>query len=162
LRTTKRDEQGKRLRTSEAVFDRSLNLITWTQRNPNEPANQPVVVKNPLNNAAHDFLSAIYYLRTRQLAPGASLELVLSDSGQVFHIPVKVIERKRMKTLLGKVQTLRLEIELFGADRLIQDRTGRMSLWLTDDARRIPVRALLDTDDGDLDIKLKKAVTSNK
>jgi hypothetical protein len=162
LRTTKRDEQGKRLRMSEAVFDRSLNLITWTERNPNAPANQPIVVKNPLNNAAHDFLSAIYYLRTRQLAPGASLELVLSDSGQVFHIPVKVIERKRMKTVLGKVQTLRLEIELFGADRLIQDRTGRMSLWLTDDARRIPVRALLDTDDGDLDIKLKKAVTGNR
>ena len=162
LRTTKRDEQGNHLRTSEAVFDRNLNLITWTERNPNEPASQLRIVKNPLDNAAHDFLSAIYYLRTRPLAPGQSLELVLSDSGQVFRIPVKVIERKRMKTVLGKVQTLRLEIELFGADRLIQDRKGHMSLWLTDDARRIPVRANLDTDDGDLDIKLKKVVSAPK
>ena len=158
LRTTIRDEQGARIRTSEAIFDRSLNSITWTERNPNAPASQLRVVKNPLGDAAHDFLSAIYYLRTRQLAPGQSLELVLSDSGQVFRTPVKVVERRRMKTVLGKVQTLRVDVELFGAGRLIEDRQGHMSLWLTDDARRIPVRAHLDTNEGALDIKLKKVI----
>jgi Protein of unknown function (DUF3108) len=162
LRTTTRDEQGQRIRLSEAVFDRSQNLITWTERNPNDPASQPRVVQRPLNDATYDVLSAIYYLRTRQLAPGQTLELALSDSGQIFHVPIKVGERKRMKTVLGKVQTLRLDVELFGPNRLINDRQGRMSLWLTDDARRIPVRAHFDTSDGALDIKLKKVVSAPK
>jgi hypothetical protein len=160
LRTTKRDEQGNRVRTSEAIFDRTLNLITWTERNPNDPRSQPRTVKRPLNGAAHDFLSALYFLRTQKLAPGQSLELVLSDSGEVFHIPVKVGERKRMKTPLGKTETLRLDVGLFGPDRLIQGRKGQMTLWLTDDARHIPVRARLDTDEGALDIKLKQVGTT--
>ncbi|HEX8178116.1 MAG TPA: DUF3108 domain-containing protein [Pyrinomonadaceae bacterium] len=158
-RTTKLDEQGKRVRMSEAVFDRSTNEVTWTERNPNDPASQPRIVRHPLEGAAHDFLSAIYYLRTQPLAPGQSFEIVMSDSGNVYHIPVKVVERKRMKSVLGKVQTVRVDIELFGDERLVQGRTGNMSLWLTDDARRIPVRAHLDADVGTLDIKLKKVVS---
>lgn len=157
-RTTKLDEQGKRVRASEAVFDRSADEITWTERNPNDPASQPRVVKHPLAGAAHDFLSAIYYLRTRPLAPNQNFEIVMSDSGDVFHIPVRVVERKRMKTVLGKVQTLRVDIDLFGAEHLVTGREGSMTLWLTDDARRIPVRAHLDTDVGALEIKLKKVV----
>ena len=156
LRTTKLDEQGKRVRASETVFDRTQNLLTWTERNPNDPAAAPRVVKRPLGGAMHDFLSAIYYLRTQTLTPGQSLEVVMSDAGEVFRIPVRAVERKRMKTVLGKVQTLRVDIGLFGNDRLIRGREGNMTLWLTDDARRIPVRAHLDTDIGALDIKLKK------
>ena len=156
LRTTKLDEQGKRVRASEAVFDRRAGEITWTERNPNDPLAQPRIVKHPLAGAAHDFLSAIYFLRTRTLAPGQSFEIVMSDSGDVFRIPVKVVERKRMKTPLGRMQTLRVDVELFGDERLVQGRKGNMTLWLTDDARRIPVRARLDADIGTLDIKLKK------
>ncbi len=162
LRTTKLDEQGKRVRVSEAIFDRSAEQITWTERNPNDPASQPRIVKHALDNAAHDFLSAIYFLRTQPLVPGSSFEIVMSDSGDVFRIPVKVGERKRMKTPLGRVQTVRVEIDLFGADRLVQDRKGSMTLWLTDDARRIPVRAQLDADVGRLDIKLKRVGGSPK
>jgi Protein of unknown function (DUF3108) len=156
LRTTKLDEQGKRVRASETIFDRTQNLLTWTERNPNDPSASPRVVRRPLGGAMHDLLSAIYYLRTQQLTPGQSLEVVMSDAGEVFRIPVRAVERKRMKTVLGKVQTLRVDIGLFGTDRLIRGREGNMTLWLTDDARRIPVRAHLDTDIGALDIKLKK------
>ena len=160
LRTTKVDEQGKRVRQSEAVFDRAQNLLTWTERNPNDPAAEPRVVKRPLEGAAHDFLSAIYFLRTRPLAAGQTFDIVLSDSGEVFHIPVRVGERRRMKTVLGKVQTLRVDVELFGNGRLVPGRDGNMTLWLTDDARRIPVKAHLDADVGTLDIKLKKIVAA--
>ena len=160
LRTTKLDEQGKRVRASEAIFDRSANQVIWTERNPNDPASQPRVIQHALEGATHDFLSAIYFLRTQTLTPGRTFEIVMSDSGDVFRIPVKVGERKRMKTALGRVQTVRVDIELFGDERLIQGRKGNMKLWLTDDARRIPVRANLDADMGMLDIKLKKVVAA--
>jgi hypothetical protein len=157
LRTTKLDEQGKRVRESVAEFDRKADRVTWTERNPNNPSAAPRVVTNTLRDAAHDFISAIYYLRTQTLTPGQTLELALSDDGQTYHIPVKVFERRTINSVVGKVQTLRLDIGLFGAGRLVDDRQGTMALWITDDARHLPVRARLDTDIGTLDIKLKKA-----
>jgi hypothetical protein len=155
LNNTTRDEQGKRLRTSEAVFDRTHNLLTWTQRNPHDPQSAPRVVSVPLQNASHDLISAIYFLRTQPLEPGRTFELDISDAGAVYRIPVKVGARKRMKSVVGRVQTIRVDIEIFGAQRLI-DRKGEMTLWITDDARRLPVRARIDTDIGTLDITLKK------
>ncbi|HEV2801950.1 MAG TPA: DUF3108 domain-containing protein [Pyrinomonadaceae bacterium] len=155
LSNSVRDEQGKRLRTSQSIFDRTQNLLTWTQRNPNDPQAEPRVVRAPLQNAAHDLISAIYFLRTQTLEPGRTLELNISDSGAVYRIPVRVGERKRMKTIVGRVQAVRVDVEIFGADRLV-DRKGEMTLWITDDAYRLPVRARVNTDIGTLDITLKK------
>jgi hypothetical protein len=160
LSNSTRDEQGKRLRTSEAVFDRTHNLLTWTLRNPNDPQSQPRVVTAPLQNAAHDLISAIYFLRTQPLEPGRKLELVISDSGAVYRIPVKVGARKRMKTVVGRVQAVRVDIEIFGAERLV-DRKGEMTLWITDDSQRLPVRARVNTDIGTLDINLKQVSGGN-
>ncbi|HVF43608.1 MAG TPA: DUF3108 domain-containing protein [Pyrinomonadaceae bacterium] len=156
LRTTKLDEQGKRVRTSVAEFDRRADRVTWTQRNPNDANADPRVVTNTIRDAAHDIISAIYYLRAQPLAPGQSLELVVSDDGQTYRVPVRVFERKVLKTVAGRVPTLRLEVGLFGEGHLVDDRKGEMTLWLTDDARRLPVRARLDAEVGTLDIKLKK------
>jgi len=161
LSNATRDEQGKRLRTTEATFDRVQNLLTWSQRNPNDPQSQPRVVTAPLQNAAHDLISAIYFLRTQTLEPGRTFELNISDAGAVYRIPVKVGARtKRMKTVVGRVQTVRVDLEIFGAQRLV-DRKGEMSLWITDDARRLPVRARVNTDIGTLDITLKKVTGGN-
>ncbi len=155
LRTTKLDEQGKRVRTSEAVFDRARNSVTWTERNPQNPSAQPRVVAAPLNGATHDFVSAIYFLRTQKLAPGQTLELVIGDSGTAYRVPARVVERKRFKTVVGKVQTLRLDLDIFGANRLVAGK-GQMSLWFTDDPRHLPVRARVSNDLGTIDITLKK------
>src|SRR5215218_5524089 len=35
MRTTKKDEQGKRVRTSEAVFDQESKRVEYTERDPN-------------------------------------------------------------------------------------------------------------------------------
>ena len=158
LRTAKLDEQGKRVRTSEAVFDRATNVVTWTERNPNDAQAQPRVVRNVLDGAAHDFISAIYFLRAQALKPGQAFELSVSDSGQTVRVPVRVVERKTLKTVVGRVAVLRVDLGIFGAGRLVNDRKGEMSLWITDDARRLPVRARLSADIGTLDIKLKKVV----
>lgn len=160
LRAATRDEQGTRLRTSETVFDRTHNLLTWTERNPHDPQSQPRVVATPLGGASYDLLSAIYFLRTQTLEPGRTFDLVVSDSGAVYHIPVKVGERKRLKSVVGRVPTVRVDIEIFGAHRLV-DRSGEMSLWITDDARRLPVRVRVNTDLGTLDITLKKVSGGN-
>ena len=161
LRTTKLDAQGKRVRTSEAIFDRIENRISWTERDPNDPQRAPRVVHAPLDGASHDLITAIYFLRTQKLTPGQSFELVMSDSGVVYRLPVRVFaEKKRIKSVVGKVPVVRLEIEMFGEGRLVKAK-GQMSLWITDDARRLPIRARISSEPGTIDIKLKKVSPPN-
>ncbi len=40
-KTTILDEQGKRVRTTEATFDQSKGKMTWTLRDPNNPSAEP-------------------------------------------------------------------------------------------------------------------------
>jgi len=159
LQTTKLDQQGKRLRTSEAVFDRNEGKVIWTERDPNDPKREPRVVTSEMSGAVQDIASAFYYLRTQPLTLGTSFEILISDSGQVYHIPVTVSERKKMKTVIGEVQTLKVEPEIFGDNRLLRGK-GKLAIWFTDDARHIPVRAKINNDLGTLDIKLKKMIGS--
>jgi hypothetical protein len=160
LQTTKLDEQGKRKRTSEAVFDQTAGKVVWTERDPTDPSRQPRVVTNQMSGAVQDIASAFYYLRTQPLAVGSSFAVLVSDSGQVYSIPVSVSEKKSMKTVLGKVQTLKVDAEIFGENRLVRGK-GKMSIWFTDDARHVPVRARVNNEMGTLDITLK-SINGNK
>lgn len=159
LQTTKLDEQGKRKRTSEAIFDKAAGKVVWTERDPTDPSRQPRVVTSEMSGAVQDIASAFYYLRTQPLELGRSFEILVSDSGQVYHIPVAVTERKKLKTVLGQVQTLKVEPEIFGDNRLVRGK-GKISIWFTDDARHIPVRARINNEMGTLDIKLKRMTGS--
>jgi hypothetical protein len=159
LQTTKLDEQGKRKRTSEAVFDRSAGKVVFTELDPNDPNRPPRVITSQVSGTVQDIASAFYYLRTLKLEPGKTLELLISDTGQTFHIPVRIIKREQLKTVLGKVNTLRVEPELFGEGRLIRGK-GAITIWFTDDARHIPVRAKINNNLGRLDIKLKSIANS--
>ncbi len=154
LQKTKRtDEQGKRVRISETVYDRGK--LFWIERDPNNPARVPRTTTASFTGQVQDVLSAIYYLRTQPLEVGKSLELTLSDSGRVFHVPVRVVEKKRMKTVLGRVEVLRVDPQLYGPTGMVGGK-GQFSIWLTNDSRRIPVSARIKTDYGTFDITLRK------
>ncbi|HET9526315.1 MAG TPA: DUF3108 domain-containing protein [Pyrinomonadaceae bacterium] len=158
-RTTILDEQGKRVRTTEATFDRTKGKMTWTLRDPNNPAAEPRHKTADFSGQLQDVLSAIYFIRTQPLAVGKSFEIFIGDGGNVYKIPVKVVEKKRMKTVLGRVDVLRVNPELFGPDRLIDEEKGEFSIWVTADARHIPVGGRVKTDYGTFDIKLKRVIT---
>lgn len=149
------DEHGKRIRSSEAVFDQAHGKVSWTEVDPKDPSRPPRVVNSEFTGPVHDILSAIYYLRTQPLQVGKSFELPISDSGQVYKVPVRVLERKRMKTVVGRVDALLIEAELFGQHGMIEGE-GKFFMWLTDDARRIPVSVKIKSEYGTFDIKLKK------
>jgi hypothetical protein len=158
-KTTILDEQGKRVRHTESTFDRSQGKMTWTLRDPNNPESEPRSKTAEFSGQLQDVLSAIYFIRTQPLEVGKSFDVFIGDGGQVYRIPVKVIEKKRMKTVVGRVDALRVTAELFGPERLIDHEKGEFSIWITDDARRIPVGGRVKTDYGTFDIKLKRFIT---
>lgn len=152
-KTKRIDEQGKRSRVSEAVY--ANGKVAWTERDPNDPSRTPRTADATFTGQVQDVLSAIYFLRTQPLALGKTLQLTISDSGRVYQVPVRVVEKKRMKTILGRVEALRVDPELFGPNGMMA-RNGHISIWYTNDSRRIPVKAKIKTDYGTFNITLRK------
>jgi hypothetical protein len=157
-KTTILDEQGKRVRTTESSFDASKGRMIWTSRDPNNPAAEPRHAIAEFSGQLQDVLSAIYFIRTQPLEVGKTFEVFIGDGGKVYTIPVKVVEKKRMNTILGRVDVLRVNAELFGPERLIDKEKGEFAIFITGDARHVPVGGRVKTDYGTFDIKLKRIV----
>lgn len=158
-KTKKIDEQGKRARASEAVYDHGSGKVVWIEHDPNDPSRPPRTISSSFTGQVQDVLSAIYYLRTQPLELGKTIELTIGDSGRVYQVPVRVVEKKLMKTVLGKVEALRVDAEVFGPNRMISGK-GQVSIWYANDKRRIPVSARIKTEYGTFNITLRKVMSS--
>jgi hypothetical protein len=156
-KTNRVDEHGKRNRVSEAVYNHAKGTVSWTERDPNNPNSQPRVVSNPFIGQVQDVVSAIYYLRTQPLQVGKTFEVTISNSGRVYQVPVHVVAKRKMKTVLGRVDTFQVDPQVFGDNRLIRGK-GQFSIWLVNDAKRIPAKARIKTEYGTFDITLKKVI----
>jgi hypothetical protein len=154
LKTTKRDEQKERIRDSEATFDYSVNQVTFIETNPNDPMRPPRKIASEIKPETHDIVSGLYALRMLPLAVGKTFEINVSDSGLVYRIPIRVAAREMQKSVLGRMMCFRVEPDIFGPNRLIEQK-GSMAIWITDDARRIPVRSRISTELGRLEVRLR-------
>ncbi len=85
-----------------------------------------------------DILSSLYYFRTfPQLENGTSVFIDVHESKKNWKLEIKILGRETLKTALGTIPTVKVKaIVLF--EGLLWNK-GDLTLWLTDDARRIPV-----------------------
>jgi hypothetical protein len=156
LKTVKHDVQKDRVRDSQAYFDYKDKRVTYTEVNPKEPMRPPRIIASEIKHKTHDIISGIYSLRMLPLAVGENSEIMVSDSGLVYKIPVRVTRRELQKTVLGKIWCFRVEPDVFGDNRFIEGK-GSMIIWITDDARRLPVRSQINSNIGRIEVKLKSA-----
>jgi len=161
VRTVKHDVQKDRVRDSEAQFDYGDKRVTWTETDPKDPAKPPRKIASEIEGSTHDLISGVYSLRMLPLGVGKTFNLKVSDSGLVYDVPVKVTAREMQKTEIGKVMCFRVEPAVFGTGRLVEGR-GSMVIWITDDARRIPVRSQVNASIGKIEIKIKSLSTAKR
>jgi len=155
LKTVKRDEQKERVRDSAAVFNYKNREVTYIESDPNDTARPPRVVASSIGIDTQDLVSGIYTLRRLPLAVGKTFDLSISDSGFVYKIPVRVTAREEQKSILGRTWCFRVEPEVFGDKRFIEQE-GSMIIWISDDSRRVPVRAQVNSNLGRVEVRLKK------
>jgi hypothetical protein len=91
----------------------------------------------PLNPGALDELSVLYYVRTLPLMEGRTVLAKVFASKKNWDLEVKVLRRETLETVLGSRETLLVE-PLLKFDGIFQQK-GRVLVWLTNDAERIPV-----------------------
>lgn len=89
-----------------------------------------------------DVLSALFVARIRGVPESEPLLLPVFDNGKRYLLRVRFIGRERLDLpppLGKKVPTIVVEPQLAEGTGLFV-KEGRLVLWLTDDARRLPVR----------------------
>lgn len=86
----------------------------------------------------HDVLGGIEKLRRMPVAAGQTVRLPISDGRKSAAVEVHAQEKETIRTPAGVFTTIRHEAMLFNG--VIFRRKARLFIWLTDDARRLPVQ----------------------
>ena len=102
---------------------------------------------------ALDALSALYYMRSARLEPGARFCFDMVGNGKYWRVEGQVAARPEpVEVPAGKFQAWRLEGTARRADG--QGKSRPLWLWLGTDARRLPVAAVSEVDLGPVSAKL--------
>lgn len=142
-------QEGRRTRFKATRFNRDARTATYEVRTA-------TVVTRDLEVAAdaQDALAAIYALRAMPLAAGRTIEIPVSDSGKTYRVTMAVGRPEQVETALGTVRAWKI------VPTVVDDRgqaTSAMTVWLSDDARRLPVRLQATLPVGSVNIVLKTA-----
>jgi hypothetical protein len=131
----------KRLREGKVARDQTVRF---------DAAESVAVVSDPkvsdtrfdVEPCVLDVLSALYVTRVRGVSEGSALDLPVFDNGKRFRLGVRFVGRDTLDLpapLGPRVKTVVVEPQLVEGTGLFVKK-GRLRIWLTDDARRIPVR----------------------
>ncbi len=104
--------------------------------------------------SVQDILSSMYLLRSKDLKVGTEVTLDVNTK-QNWPLVIKVIRKKRVDVPAGSFNTLEVEPSLRDEGIFIQ-KGKRLQIWLTDDARRIPVRMSVEVFFGNVTASLSK------
>ena len=152
--STKILEEGKVRREQKSVIDREAGRVTFTDRDLADQKAVPKVKQASSPSWIQDMLSACYFVRTQQLKQGDVIPIQITDGGEVYNIEVVADQREEIKVDAGKFKAVKLIAKIFDG-RYIK-RSGEMFVWMSDDARRIPVRAKIKTSGATITVDLQK------
>ena len=107
---------------------------------------------SPWLPGARDAVSALFYARTLPLTVGDELGIPVDDAGRHLAVRVRVKGTEVVPAPGGAIQTLRLRVLI--ERRLARRQSVAATLWLSADARRVPVRLDLSAGFGRLRAEL--------
>lgn len=122
--------QGRKRRDKVIDFDQVRHRATQFKNDQIETFQIPPKVQ--------DSLSALYHFRNQAvLEVGKSTFIDVHESKKNWELEIKVLDKEEIKTSLGTFKTFKVKA-FVRYEGLFMDK-GDVTLWLTDDARRIPV-----------------------
>jgi hypothetical protein len=127
IRFEKRLSEGDYRANEVIVFDRDKNLVRYS--------NGDTLSVPPLSR---DALSALHDVRRHRMQPGESFVFINHSGKKTMGVEVKVIKRETIETRVGRFRCLKTEPTLMSGGLFKNE--GRLWVWYTDDARKIPIR----------------------
>lgn len=143
-------QESGRQRMKETRFDQSRRTATFQMKTATT-----MVQEQALPGPTHDGLSALTAMRTLQFAPGASSSFAVSDSGHLYRVTLNVTGKESVQTGLGPVPAWKVV-------PAIRDDKGQvvgrgLAVWISDDARRLPLKIEAQLPVGAFVLTLKEA-----
>lgn len=149
----KEEKEGKKHIIQSAIFDRGEQQVKYLTTDLKKPDAPPRAKPLPREDGMLSLISAIYFVRLQKLKEGQMLSFPVSDGEANYQFEILVGKRESLKTDCGKVKTVRLEPKLFGPGRYFK-RQGEMTMWVSDDNKRTPLRLVAKTPSGTYTAKL--------
>ena len=125
----------KKLREGSYSYDYSVNFNPDSMSAVSKSPNGTRLVKIP--EFTLDVLSVMYYMRTLDLKVGRTLTLTVLDNDKLYPLDIKIVRRERISTRAGTFDCLVIIPELKSGGLFKNE--GRITAWITDDHRKIPV-----------------------
>ncbi|MGQ0732957.1 MAG: DUF3108 domain-containing protein [Acidobacteriota bacterium] len=150
LRHVRELREGRRRVNRTYTFDREALRVTVEGPAPREDGPEMTL---PLGaDEARDAITALYYVRTLPLEPGTALTVPMHEAGSIMELALAVGEREVISHRGQPASVLRLEPRIMR--RLERRRPLTMTLWLSTDERRVPVRVLVEAGFGRVRLEL--------
>lgn len=134
-------KEGKRHRQTTVTYDRGQNRATWVEHDVLDNNRVLRRAQVDIPHCVHDVLGGILALRGLTIEPGQSSTTPMSDGRRSAQVKVDAQEREEVTTPAGTFKTIRYEANMMNG--VIYQRKGRAFVWVTDDAKRIPVQIRL-------------------
>jgi hypothetical protein len=130
--------EGSRQRDTLVHFDAQAKKISYLEQ---DLVKKAVALAKEIPDTppcVHDVVGGLYFIRTRNLEPGHSITVPVSDGKKLVFAKIEAQRREEVRVPAGTFKTVRYEAYLF--NDVLYRRSGHMYVWLTDDRRKLPVR----------------------
>jgi hypothetical protein len=143
--------EGRRALDRTYVYDRDARHVRIGASREAALGAEALVL--PLGSEyARDAVSALYYVRTLPLAPGTQVSVPLNEAGTSLMLLVAVGEAETIEHGGRQVPVLRLEPRIMR--RIERRRPVAMTVWLSADEHRVPVRLIVEAGFGRVRVEL--------
>ncbi len=145
LKATKKIKEGKYTDSDFILFDHTAKTATGRRG------------KTEIVTNTQDIISAIYYARSMDMTsakPGDVFPVPFYMDGKTYELRFKFISRETLKTDMGSFKTIKVKPQLIEG-RVFKDNDA-LTLWVTDDENKIPVRVESDIFVGSIKVDLEE------
>lgn len=139
-------KEGKRQRMKTTMFNHAARKAQYQVQTRTE------VTKNiAISQYAQDVLGALYVVRAIPFKSGEKFSIPICDAGESYSVQISVGAVEPVKTRMGDIRAFKLTPVLPPNHA---SAARRLTLWLSDDARRLPVRMQAQLPVGSFDLTL--------
>jgi uncharacterized protein DUF3108 len=143
-------EEGKDRRTSTTTFDRAARRVHFEEQTATTTKLDYAVPA-----AIQDGLSTLYVIRSRTFKAGDRIAVPVADSGTLYNVDITVGAPELVKVPFGQTTAWPLR-------GVIKDTDGmpvwnNIVVWISNDARRLPVKMQADLAIGTFVLALREA-----
>ena len=141
-------QEGKRHRMKTTLFNQTTRHAKYEVQTATHTEKDLA-----LPGFTQDALSALYVLRSIPMKPGDKFNMPVTDAGDVYKVQMQVVGVESLKTPLGTMNALKI-VPLITAAK--GTPPSGIALWMSDDARRLPLKIEAQLAVGKFVVSLRK------